>query len=129
LRKTGIVLKPITEVTTQEPAIEIEPETRAKKNLFGEVDSSYLGRQITIKVRDSASGKILFKSGALAVSPKDDLRQIKLEKVQGAEGRYGQKLQLVILDADNEEILATADVTLKLDMDEWLRGKKRSNPI
>ena len=119
-QKIGIVLKPIAEITTQEPIIEIEPETRGKKNLFGEIDGSYLGRQITVKVRDAASGKMLFKSGAVAVSPKDDLRQIKLEKVQGAEGRYGQKLQLVILDADNEEILATADVILKLDMDEWL---------
>ena len=119
-QKTGIVLKPITEITTQEPIVEIEPETRGKKNLFGEIDSSYLGRQIAVKVRDTVSGKMLFKSGAVAVSPKDDIRQIKLEKVPGAEGRYGQKLQLAVLDADNEEILATADVTLKLDMDEWL---------
>ena len=119
-QKTGIVLKPIAEITTQEPIVEIEPETRGKKNLFGEIEGIYLGRQITVKVRDAASGKILFKSGAVPVSPKDDVRQIKLEKVSGAEGRYGQKLDLVILDTDNEEILATADVTLKLDMDEWL---------
>ena len=119
-QKTGIVLKPIAEITTQEPIVEIEPETRGKKNLFGEIEGIYLGRQITVKVRDAASGKILFKSGAVAVSPKDDVRQIRLEKVSGAEGRYGEKLDLVILDTDNEEILATADVTLKLDMDEWL---------
>jgi len=119
-QKTGIVLKPIAEITTQEPIVEIEPETRGKKNLFGEIEGIYLGRQIMVKVRDAASGKVLFKSGAVAVSPKDDVRQIRLEKVSGAEGRYGQKLDLVILDTDNEEILATADVTLKLDMDEWL---------
>jgi hypothetical protein len=63
---------------------------------------------------------MFFKSGDIAVSPKDDIRQVKLDKVSGAQGRYGQKLALVILDADNEEILATADVTLKIDMDEWL---------
>jgi hypothetical protein len=119
-QKTGIVLKPLAEITTQEPIVEIEPETRGKKSLFGEIEGSYLGRQIAVKIRDAASGKILFKSSTVAVSPKDDIRQIKLEKVPGAEGRYGQKLSLVILDADNEEILATADVTLKLDMDEWL---------
>jgi len=119
-KKTGIVLKPIAEITTQEPIVEIEPETRGKKNLFGEIEGTYLGREITVKVRDAASGKILFKSGAVAVSPKDDVRQIRLEKVSSAEGRYGQKLEMVILDADNEEILATADVTLKMDMDEWL---------
>jgi len=119
-QKTRIVLKPITEITTQEPIVEIEPETRGKKSMFGEIDGSYLGRQIAVKVRDAASGKILFKSRDMAVSPKDDVKQINLEKVSGAEGRYGQKLDLVILDADNEEILATADVTLKMDMDEWL---------
>ena len=119
-KKTGIVLKPIAKITTQEPIVEIEPETRGMKNLFGDIEGSYLGRQITVKVRDAASGKMLFKSGAVAVSPKDDVRQIRLEKISGAEGRYGQKLDLVILDTDNEEILATADVTLKLDMDEWL---------
>ena len=119
-KKIGIVIKPITEITTQEPIVEIEPETRGKKNLFGEIEGSYLGRQITLKIRDAASGKMLFKSGAVTVNPKDDIRQIKLEKVTGAEGKYDQKLDLVILDADNDEILATADVTLKLDMDEWV---------
>ena len=119
-QKTGIVLKPISEITTQEPIVEIEPETRGKKNLLGEIDGSYLGRQITVKIRDAASGKMLFKSGAVSVSPKDDIKQIKLEKVAGAEGRYGQELNLLVIDADNEEILATADVTLKIDMDEWL---------
>lgn len=119
-QKTGIVLKPISEITTQDPIVEIEPETRGKKNLLGEIDGSYLGRQITIKIRDAASGKLLFKSGTVSVSPKDDIKQIKLEKVVGVEGRYGQKLNLVAIDADNEEILATADVKLKIDMDEWL---------
>lgn len=119
-QKTGIVLKPVAEITTLEPVVEIEPETRGKKNLLGEIEGSYLGRQITIKIRDAASGKMFFKSSDIAVSPKDDIRQVKLDKVSGAEGRYGQKLTLVILDADNEEILATADVTLKIDMDEWL---------
>jgi hypothetical protein len=119
-RKTGIILKPISEITTLEPVIEVEPETRGKKNLFGEIDGSYLGRQIVIKVRDAASGKVLFKSAAVPVSPKDDIRQVKLEKISGAEGRYGQKLILSIIDDDNEEVLATADITLKMDMDEWL---------
>jgi len=119
-QKIGIVLKPIAEITTQEPVIEIEPETRRQKSLFGEIDRSYLGRQILVKVRDVASGKMLFRSDAIPVSPRDNLRQIKLEKIPGAEGQYGQKLHLAILDADNEEILAFADVTLKLDMDEWL---------
>jgi hypothetical protein len=118
--KMGIVLKPIAEITTQEPIVEIEPETRGKKNLLGEIDGNFLGRQITIKIRDDASGKMIFKSGAVSVSPKDDIKQIKLEKIAGAEGRYGQKMNLVVIDADNEEILATADVTLKIDMDEWL---------
>jgi hypothetical protein len=118
--KMGIVLKPVAEITTLEPVVEIEPETRGKKNLLGEIDGNYLGRQIAVKIRDAASGKVLFKSDDIAVSPKDDIRQVKLEKVAGAEGRYGQKLTLVILDADNEELLTTADVTLKIDMDEWL---------
>lgn len=119
-QKTGIVLKPISEITTQEPVVEIEPDTRGKKNLFGEVDGGYLGREIIVKVRDPASGKTFFRSGPVAVSPRDDVRQIRLEKVSGAEGRYGQKLDLVILDADNEEILVTQEVILKVDMDEWL---------
>lgn len=119
-QKTGIVLKPVTEITTQEPMVEIEPETRGKKNLLGEIDGSYLGRQITIKIRDAATGKILFKSGDIAISPKDNIRQVKLEKVASAEGSYGQDLTLVVIDADNEEILATADITLKIDMDGWV---------
>jgi len=119
-QKTGIVLKPIAAITTQEPIVELEPETRAKKDLFGELADGYLGRQVCVKVRDDDSGKAFFKSGVIAVSPKDEVRQVRLEKVPGAEGRYGQQLILVVMDADSEEILQTTAVTLKLDMDEWL---------
>ncbi|MFH1983214.1 MAG: PglZ domain-containing protein [Pseudomonadota bacterium] len=119
-QKTGIVIKPIDAISTQEPIVELEPETRSKKDLFGEIADGYLGRQICIKVRDEASGKVLFKSNSIAVSPKDEVRQVRLEKVPGAEGRYGQKLNLVVIDADSEEILSIAAVTLKLDIDEWL---------
>ena len=56
----------------------------------------------------------------MAVSPHDDVRQIKLAKVSGAEGRFGQKLTLEIVDADDEALLTTAEVVLKTDMDEWL---------
>jgi hypothetical protein len=119
-QKTGIVLKPIAAITTQEPIVELEPETRSKIDLFGELSGKYLGRQICIKIRDDASGKAFFKSQAVAVSPKDEVRQVRLEKVPGAEGRYGQQLTLVVMDADSEEILQSAAVTLKVDMDEWL---------
>ena len=113
-------MKPIAEITTQEPIVEIEPDTRGKKNLLGEIDGSYLGRQIAVKIRDAASGKVLFKSAAVAVSPHDEVKQIKLVKVLGAEGRFGQKLTLEIVDADDEALLTTAEVVLKTDMDEWL---------
>lgn len=119
-QKTGIVLKPIAEITTQEPIVEIEPETRGKKNLLGEIDGSYLGRQVAVKIRDAASGKVLFKSPAVAVSPHDEVRQIKLAKVSGAEGRFGQKLTMEIVDADDETLLTSAEVVLKTDLDEWL---------
>ncbi len=118
--KTGIVLKPVSEITTMEPVIEIEPETLGQKNLFGEMDSRILGRPVAARIRDAVSGKILFKSGDISVSPKDDIRTIKLEKVAGAEGRYGQKLNLTIIDSDDEEILASAGVILKIEMDDWL---------
>ena len=119
-QKIGVIIKPISEITSLEPVIEIEPDTRGKKNMFGEIDGSYLGRQIYVKAKEKISGKILFKSEAVSVNPKDDVRKIKLEKVSGAEGRYGEKIDLTVLDGDNEEILDTAELTLKIDMDDWI---------
>ena len=50
--------------------------------LFGEIDGNCLGRQILVKVRDVASGKMLFKSDAIPANPRDDLRQIRLENIR-----------------------------------------------
>jgi hypothetical protein len=85
-QKTGTVLKPIAEITTQEPMVEIEPDTRGKKNLLGEIDGRLPSRSAT-----PPRGRSFSNQPPWPVSPHDEVRQIKLAKVSGAEGRFGWK--------------------------------------
>jgi hypothetical protein len=44
---------------------------------------------------------------------------VELERVEGAEAKRGDDLELQVVDADDEEVLDRRRVKLQVDMDEW----------
>lgn len=73
-----------------------------------------------VKVLHPESGKLLFKSKvSVAVEPGGGTVTIELSKVEGAEATVGTDVQLLVLDADDEEILDRSVATLKVELDEW----------
>jgi hypothetical protein len=118
-RKSGVVLKPLGQITSLSPKVEVAPGS-GEKDLLGSVDENLLGRNVLVKIIIPASGKVLFKSKrAVVVEPGGETRVAELERVKGAEAKSGTELQMQVLDADDEEILDRQTVTLQVELDEW----------
>jgi hypothetical protein len=118
-RKSGVVLKPLGQITSLSPKVEVAPGS-GEKDLLGSVDENLLSRKVLVKVVAPASGKVLFKAkNAIVVEPGGETQMAELERVKGAEAKSGTELQLQALDADDEEILDRQTVTLQVELDEW----------
>lgn len=118
-RKIEVVLKPVQQIVSLRPRIEVEPAA-VDKDLYGVVDEKLLGRRVTVKVMHRESGKVLFRSDAVvSLEPGGDLKAVELAKVEGAEGRAGSPLEVQVVDADDEEILDRGSATLMVELDEW----------
>jgi len=69
---------------------------------------------------DPETGTLVFRSEEpVAVRPGGENVLLKLRRIPEATAKFGQDLELRLLDADNEEILERKTVTLKIDLDEW----------
>jgi hypothetical protein len=56
----------------------------------------------------------------VTVKPNDEVTAVQLKLADSKpQPKYGDPLTVVLLDADDEEILAREDVELKVDIDEW----------
>jgi hypothetical protein len=119
-KRIGVVLKPVAQLVSLSQRVEVAPAGSAQKDVFGGVDENSLGRQVVIKVLHPESGKLLFKSQVpMAAEPAGGTVTIELSKVEGAEATVGTDVQLLVLDADDEEILDRSVATLKVELDEW----------
>jgi hypothetical protein len=119
-KRIGVVLKPLAQIVSLSQRVEVAPAASAQKDIFGGVDENLLGRQVMIKVLHPESGKLLFKSKVpVAVEPGGGTVTVELSKVEGAEATVGTDVQLLVLDADDEEILDRSVATLKVELDEW----------
>jgi PglZ domain len=118
-KKTDVVLKPLSEITSLTQRVEIAPGS-GERDLLGAVDENLLGRKVLVKVLTPATGKAVFKAkGAVIVEPGGDTQTVELERVENAEARRGDTLELQAVDADDEEILDRRTVRLQVDFDEW----------
>lgn len=118
-QKTGVVLKPIEQITSLAQRVEIVPAA-IQKDLFGQVSETLLSRQVLLKVVHPQTGKWFFKSEAAKVEPGGASITLELVKNDEATANRGTTLELRVIDADDEEILDHRPVTLLVDMDEWL---------
>ncbi|MEM2125859.1 MAG: PglZ domain-containing protein [Candidatus Methanosuratincola sp.] len=119
-RKIWAILKPAAPITSLAPRVEVGPEA-VQASLEGEIDENLLGREVQVKVINPETGKILFKTPApVSIEPGGDVKKVTLEKVEDAQASAGKELRLLLVDADDEEILDQQVVELRIDIDEWL---------
>jgi len=119
-KKIGVVIKPVNQITSLEPRIEIAPAGSVQKSLDGSYDENVLSRTVVVKIIDKTSGVTIFKSKQSAtLNPGGESQILVLAKVEGAHAEYDTKLDLLVYDADTDEILDRKEIELKIELDEW----------
>ena len=87
---------------------------------MGDIAENLAARPVEIKVLDSTTGRLLFRSKSkIIVEPGGAAQPVELQKVKGAEALMGQKLDIRVLDSDDEEVLDRVHATLRIALDEW----------
>ncbi len=118
-RKVKVVLKPVEHIAGFSPRVQLQAGATGQSTMFA--DSDMLARQAVVKVRDPASGKVVFKHREpMTVDPDGAAVIVQLEIVEPRpELAYNTPLEILVIDADDEEILAREAITLKVAIDDW----------
>jgi hypothetical protein len=119
-RKVEVVLKPVGHVASEAPRVQVQAGVSNQTSLFG-TDSKLLARRVMIKIHEPSSGRLVFKHPEpVTVEPGGELSTVPLAVVEPkVELAYGTPLVVLVLDADDEEILAREEITLKVDINDW----------
>ena len=117
-KKAYVVLKPVGHVTSEAPRVQVQ--AAATGQLFN-VDVNLLSRRVLVKVKDPASGKVVFKHAEpVTIESEGKPETIQLAIVTPKpELAYGTPLVVEVLDADDEQLLAREDVELKIEITDW----------
>lgn len=118
MREIGVVLKPISQITSLTPRLEVEPEG-VDADLFGNVDEKLVGRRVQVIIQHAQTGQKLFESEPVSIEPGGDKKAVQLTKVEGSEATLRSKLDVIARDADSGEILDRCMATLMKELDEW----------
>jgi len=117
--KVPIVLKPVGNIAGELPRIQLESGIIGQGSLFA--GSTQLARRVVVKVREPASGKLIFRHPEpIIIEPGGDPVTVQLRLVEPRPTiSYGTPVMVEVLDADDEELLTREEVILKVDIDEW----------
>ena len=114
-----MVQKPVGHIAALTPRVQVQAGVSGQTTMFA--DSDMLARQAMVKVKDPSSGKVVFKHREpVTVEPDGQPLTIQLEIVEPRpELAYNAPLEVLVIDADDEEILAREEVTLKGEINDW----------
>jgi len=118
-QKVGVVLKPISQITSLRQRVEVAAAGQFQQTLDGSADASLMSRQVVVKVFQQESGKVLFRSKVTTIEPGGEPCTLELSKAEGIAATVGTALEIRLLDADNDEVLDRKSVSLKVELDEW----------
>ena len=120
--KVEVVLKPVGHIATVTPRVQVQAGVSAQTGgrLFA-TETNVLARRVLVKVKEPTSGTLVFKHGEpVTVEPDGEPITVSLQLVESKpELTYGTPLLVQVLDADNEEILTSESITLKVEINEW----------
>jgi len=119
-KKANVVLKPVGQITSEMPRIQIEPGIGGQQKLFG-ADAKILGRKVYVKIKNPQNGKVIFKhTNPVTIEPGGNAQTITLKLIDASSApEFGSPLIVVVQDADDEEILTQENVTLRIEIDEF----------
>lgn len=120
-KKINVVLKPVQYIASEIPRVQVQAGATGQITMFGP-DSNLLARDVVVKVKDPSTGKVVFKhADPVTIEPQGEVITVPLSLVDPRpQLAFGTTLNVQLLDADDEEILAQEEVTLRTEInDEW----------
>ena len=119
-QKIGGVLKPVSLITSLSQRIQVAPQATQLDLFGGQAHENYLSRPVIIKVVQPFTGKVIFKSKKQSIlEPGGGIVAMDLIIVPGASANIKSELEMLLLDADDEEVLDRTKVTLQVELDDW----------
>ena len=116
--KVPVVLKPVGIIGSMAPRVQVE-EGMGQLSLLE--NGLVVARPVLVKIKEKASGKLVFRQeGGVTIEPGGAPVIVQLGLVDDPpQLASGTPLIVEVLDADNEEILDSSEVPLKVDIDDW----------
>jgi hypothetical protein len=119
-QKIGGVLKPISQITSLAQRVKVGSQATQLDLMSGLAHENYLSRPVVIKVIHPSTGKIVFKTKQqISLEPGGEDVTLELIVVPGATVSLKSELEMLLIDADDEEVLDRAKVTLQIELDDW----------
>jgi hypothetical protein len=112
-RPVQVALAPLPRILSQQPRVTIMVQ---RASLLVE---DTIPRRIDVVVRDAASRTILFRSAPETITPDRDQVAVQLQAAEGAIAARNTALKMEVRDGRTEEILATADSLLGIEITGW----------
>jgi hypothetical protein len=119
-KKVNVVLKPVGQITSERPRVQIESGIEGQQKLFG-AESHFLARKVFVKIKHPETGHLIFRhDNAVTIEPGGAVQTVSLTLVDlSSAPEFGATLVVVLQDADTEELLAEETVTLRVEIDEF----------
>ncbi len=117
-RKAKVVLKPVGFLTSEAPRVQVQAAGTGQ--LFN-ADINLLTRRVLVKIKEPLTGRLVFRHNEpVTVEPEGPVSTIQLALVTPKPQLvYGTPLVVEVLDADDEELLAREEVSLKIEITDW----------
>jgi hypothetical protein len=117
-RKVTVVLKPVGPITTVAPRVQVQAGSTGQ--LFS-TDANLIARQVIVKVKDEATGKLVFRNPEpVVVEPESQPITVALSLVKSPpELSFGTRLVVEVTDADDEESLASEGTVLRTEITDF----------
>lgn len=120
--KVDVVLKPVINIATLSPRVQVQAgvSNQGGGRLFA-TEANVLARRVLVKIKEPTGGTLVFRHvDPVTVDPEGEPVTVNLQLVEPRpELAFGTQLLAQVLDADNEEILASEPVILKVEINEW----------
>jgi len=120
VRKIDVVLKPVGYISSETPRLQVQAAGTGQLLLLGP-DSDLIPRSVIVKIVEKETGKLVFRhADSILVQPEGPPVTVQLNIIEPRpELPFGAKLSVIVIDADDEEILAREEVPLKTEINDW----------
>ncbi|MCC6629590.1 MAG: PglZ domain-containing protein [Chloroflexi bacterium] len=112
-RPVSVGIQPLTAILSQRARVTLLVE---RDTLFLE---DFIPRQVEVLVRHAETRAILFRSAPTVIMPSQTQVEVPVQAVDGVAAERGNALSIDVRDSSTDEIIATTDSQLQIELTGW----------